>query len=119
MYTQDITRRHRAAIVIAIDQSSSMGGYMNIYGENISKAEAVSMAAGRLLDELILRSHRDNGYRHYYDIALIGYSGDRVYSLFGEELTFYPISMLAGREVRRVPYKLRCQTLREGPHFFL
>lgn len=118
MYTQDITRRHRAAIVIAIDQSSSMGGYMNIDGENISKAEAVSMAAGRLLDELILRSHRDNGYRHYYDIALIGYSGDRVYSLLGEELTFYPITMLAGREVRRVPYKLRYQTLREGMHDF-
>lgn len=114
MYTQEISRRHRAAIVMAIDQSSSMGGVVEIYGEKFSKAEIVSMVTGRLIDELILRSHRDNGYRHYYDIALIGYSGDRVYSLLGDEVAFYPITMLAGREVNRIPYKLTQQTLNSG-----
>lgn len=114
MYTQEISRRHRAAIVMAIDQSSSMGGVVEIYGEKFSKAEIVSMVTGRLIDELILRSRRDNGYRHYYDIALIGCSGDRVYSLLGDEVAFYPITMLAGREVNRIPYKLTQQTLNSG-----
>lgn len=118
MYSQDITSSHRAAIVIAIDQSCSMSGRMELNGWNLSKAEAVSMVTGRLIDELILRSHRDNGYRHYYDIALVGYSGNEVYSLLGDELTFYPITILAGREVPRMIYALTARTLNSGPHIF-
>jgi hypothetical protein len=114
MYQKEITRRHRAAIVIAIDQSSSMNGNMSLRGETFSKAEGVSMVVGRLIDEFILRSYRDNGYRHYYDIALIGYSGESVYSLLGEELAFYPITMLAGRKVRKSQYKLSQRTLNRG-----
>lgn len=112
MYTQEITRCHRAAIVIAIDQSSSMSGRIDLNDRSLSKAEAVSMVTGRLIDELIMRSYRDNGYRHYYDIALIGYSGDSVYPLFGEELAFYPITMLAGRRAPRVQYMLSCNTVK-------
>lgn len=118
MYSQEITRRHRAAIVVAIDQSSSMNGRMELGGWNLSKAEVVSMVVGRLIDELVLRSHRDGGYRHYYDIALVGYSGDRVYSLLGEELTFYPITMLAGREVPRTTYALGYRTLQSDRYTF-
>lgn len=114
MYTQEITRCHRAAIVIAIDQSSSMNGQMELRGWNITKAEAVSMVTGRLIDELIMRSHRDNGYRHYYDIALVGYSDDRVYPLFGEDLTFCPITQLATHQVRRISYMLSYNTLNCG-----
>lgn len=113
MYSQEITRRHRAAIVIAIDQSSSMGGYFAIDNHKISKADAVSMVTGRLIDELIMRSHRDNGYRYYYDIALLGYSGKRVYSLIGEEndLALYPITVLATRKVPRIQYLLTHATM--------
>lgn len=111
MYTQEITRCHRAAIVIAVDQSSSMSGRMMLNGCEISKAEAVSMVIGRLIDELILRSHRDNGYRHYYDIAVVGYSEDSVYSLLGNEIAFVPITELAKRNVRRTPYMLSYSTL--------
>lgn len=118
MYSNEITRRHRAAIVIAIDQSCSMGGRMMLNDWDLSKAEVVSMVAGRLIDELIMRSHRDNGYRHYYDIALVGYSGDSVYSLLGEEFAFYPITMLAGRTVRKEPYALSYATLRGGSATF-
>lgn len=106
MYSQEITRCHRAAIVIAIDQSSSMGGRMYLNGCDISKAEGVSMVTGRLLDELIMRSYREGGYRHYYDIALVGYSGTEVYSLLGDKMDFYPITMLSTRNVERVPYRL-------------
>lgn len=111
MYTQEITRRHRAAIVIAVDQSSSMSGRMMLNGCEISKAEAVSMVLGRLIDELILRSRRDNGYRHYYDIAVVGYSEDSVYSLLGDDVAFCPITTLAKRNVRRIPYMLSYNTL--------
>lgn len=114
MYSQEITRCHRAAIVIAVDQSSSMSGRMKLNGCEISKAEAVSMVIGRLIDELILRSHRDNGYRHYYDIAVVGYSEDSVYSLLGEDIAFVPITELAGCNVRRVPYMLSYNTLNEA-----
>lgn len=118
MYSQDITRSHRAAIVIAIDQSSSMSGRMEFSGWDISKAEAVAMVTGRLIDELILRSHRDNGYRHYYDIALLGYSEDNVYPLLGNEIAFYPITMIAGQRVRQVPYTLSYSTLNRGEMSF-
>ena len=111
MYSQEITRRHRAAIVIAIDQSCSMSGRMRLNGWDLSKADVVSMVVGRLLDELVLRSHRDGGYRHYYDIALIGYSGESVYSLLGDELTFLSITSLVGRELPRATYALGYHTI--------
>lgn len=114
MYTQEITRRHRAAIVIAIDQSSSMSGRITTGNSDLSKAEVVSMVTGKLIDELIMRAHRDNGYRHYYDIALVGYSKDSVYTLLGDELAFYPITTLAGQRVRRAPYMLPYNTINRG-----
>ena len=114
MYRQEITRRHRAAIVVAIDQSSSMSGSMEVNGWDMSKAEVVSIVVGRLVDELIMRSRRDDGIRHYYDIALLGYSEDGVYSLLGEGIAFTPISTLAERELRRTTYKLRYNTAYEG-----
>ena len=118
MYSQEITRRHRAAIVIAIDQSCSMNGRMELNGWDLSKADAVSMVVGHLIDELVLRSRRDGSYRHYYDIALVGYSGDRVYSLLGDEMMFYPITMLAGRKVPRTTYALNYRTMQSSSYQF-
>lgn len=118
MYSQEVTRRHRAAIVIAIDQSCSMNGLMKISGREHTKAEGVAMVVGRLIDELVLRSHREDGYRHYYDIALVGYSGDSVYSLLGDGLMFYPITMLAGREMPRMNYTFNQRAL-DGSMCFL
>ena len=37
MYSQEVTRRHRAAIVVAIDQSCSMSGRMTLNGWDLSK----------------------------------------------------------------------------------
>jgi len=91
-----------------------MGGSININNNEVSKAEVVSMVTGRLIDELILRSRRDNGYRNYYDIALIGYSKDSVYSLLGDEIAFVPITDLVHRSVRRIPYLLSFNTISEG-----
>jgi hypothetical protein len=65
-----------------------------------------------------MRSHRDSSYRHYYDIALVGYSGDSVYSLLGDELSFYPITILAGRTVPTTTYTLGYKTLNSGSTTF-
>lgn len=111
MYSQEITRCHRAAIVIAIDQSTSMNGRINLNGCDLSKAEVVSMVTSRLVDELIMRSRRDNGYRYYYDIALLGYSGSTIYSLLGDGEMFHPITYLANMSVPRVPYRLTYATI--------
>lgn len=107
MYTQEITRCHRAAIIIAIDQSCSMSERLSIYGCELTKAEVVSIVTGRLIDELLLRSFRDNDYRNYYDIALIGYSNDQVYSLLGDDIDFMPINLLAKRPVRKRNFAMR------------
>ena len=114
MYTQDITRRHRAAVIIAIDQSCSMGQELKLGGMAMTKAEVVSIVTGQLIDELIMRSRRDNSYRHYYDIALIGYSNDKVYSLIGEKPAFYPITALAHYNVRRKQYTFTQRSLFRG-----
>ena len=105
MYSQEVTRNHRAAIVLAIDQSSSMSGRMERDGWDLSKAETVAMVTGRLIDELILRSKRDDVCRNYYDIALIGYSEDKVYPLIGDELRFYPITLFASQSVARTSFR--------------
>ena len=57
---------------------------MMINGLDLPKSEVVSMVTGRLIDELIMRSNREGEYRNYYDIAIVGYSGNRVYSLLGD-----------------------------------
>ena len=55
----------------------------------MTKAEAVATITNGMLFELIERARRSDGVRDYYDIAVIGYSGDdEVYSLLpgGREL---------------------------------
>ena len=69
-------------------------------GRRLTKAEAVAGITNDLLFELVERARRSDGIRDYYDIAVIGYSGDdEVRSLLpdGEELV--PVSALAAREM--------------------
>ena len=69
-------------------------------GRRLTKAEAVAGITNDLLFELVERARRSDGIRDYYDIAVVGYSGDdEVRSLLpdGEELV--PVSALAAREM--------------------
>lgn len=69
-------------------------------GRRLTKAEAVAGITNDLLFELVERARRSDGIRDYYDIAVLGYSGDdEVRSLLpdGEELM--PVSALAAREM--------------------
>ncbi len=55
MYTQSITRSHRTAFILAIDQSGSMAEKLLFRGRQTTKAEAVAEVTNRLLFELIER----------------------------------------------------------------
>lgn len=85
MYSQEITRRHRSAIVIVLDRSGSMQEQI-CFGQGVmSKAEALSIIANTLIAEIIDRCRRTDGLRHYYDIAAVGYSNNSVEMLLGSE----------------------------------
>lgn len=94
-YTQSITRRHRTAFVIAIDQSGSMVEETTFRGRRIPKASAVAEVTNSLLSELSLRATREGEIRDYYDIAVVGYSGEGVRSLLSADETFVPVTALA------------------------
>lgn len=99
MYTQSITRLHRTALVIAIDCSGSMVEELIFNSRKISKADAVAEVTNRLLFELIERARRSDGVRNYYDIAVVGYSGEGVYHMLGNGDNFISIDKLADLEV--------------------
>lgn len=96
MYSQEITRRHRTAIVIALDQSTSMQEELRFGRLRMSKAEAVAYTANILITELIDRSRRKDGVRDYYDVAVVGYSNDEVRNLLSDG-GFVSIKRLAER----------------------
>lgn len=97
MYTQEITRKHRAAIVLLIDRSASMQEIVSIGKHKTSKAEAVTIIASTILTELIDRCRRIEGLRNYYDVAVIGYGDNTVEMLLSED-DFIPIERLARQE---------------------
>ncbi len=103
MYEARISRNHPAAFLILIDQSGSMSEPTTFHGRRMSKSEAVALTVNMLIDELLNRCKREEGYRDYFDIAVQGYHGDRVVSLWGDpERTFMRPSELAGAELCRV-----------------
>lgn len=96
MYSQEITRRHRTAFVLLLDRSASMQQQVRFGQFVVSKAEAVAMTANALITELVDRSRRTDGLRDYYDVAVVGYGGDGVEMLLGDE-GFISIEKLAAR----------------------
>ncbi len=89
MYEKSITRENRTAFVILIDQSGSMAEYIDYECRTISKAAAVAEVTNQILSELISRARRQEGVRDYYDIAVVGYSGEGVCSMLSEEGKFF------------------------------
>ena len=94
MYEQRITRTHRTAIILVIDCSTSMQELTTINNLRMSKADAIAFACNYLIDELMALATRHDGLRNYYDIAIIGYSGDGIESLLPAE-GFNSIAQLA------------------------
>lgn len=101
MYGSEITRMHRTAFVIAIDQSCSMHERITVNSRRMTKAEAVASITSRLIDELLMRARREDGVRNYYDIAVVGYADDNVYPLLDDSMEFVPVTLLAGKSPMR------------------
>lgn len=104
MYDQSITRKHRTAFILTIDGSGSMAETIRFRGRETTKAEAVAAVTNDLLFELVERARRSDGVRDYYDIAVLGYSGDdEVRSLLPGEAEMLSVTQIAAQEppVRR------------------
>ncbi len=101
MYEKSITREHRTAFGILIDQSGSMAELIEYEGRLITKAAAVAEVTNLIIGELMERANRQDGVRDYYDIAVVGYSGGGVESMLSEgEEPFVSIKELSLREVQ-------------------
>ena len=83
MYNAQITRKNKGAIMILIDRSGSMEEEVFYEGRTTTKAQALCDAVNALLTEIIYRSHRERYVGDYFDVAIIGYSGDAAESLIG------------------------------------
>ncbi len=101
MYSVPITRLHPTAFIVLIDQSGSMKEKIVFAGAGMSKARAVSLVTNSFIDELIFRARREGGPRDYYDIAVLGYSGDGVCPLLAPAGEFTTPSRLAAAGIRR------------------
>lgn len=101
MYSNPITRLHPTAFIVLIDRSGSMKEKIVFAGAEMSRSRAVTMVANSFIDELLYRARREGGTRDYYDIAVLGYSGDGVDSLVSLPGEFTTPSRLASSRVRR------------------
>ncbi len=98
MYSARITRLNPTAFIILIDQSGSMEERVMFNSIKMTKADSVALVTNRLISELILRSCREDGVRDYFDIAVIGYSGDKATSLLSDNSQFVRASQLVQME---------------------
>lgn len=78
-YDRDITQQHPALLVLLLDQSGSM---QNAWLRGGTKADGVAEAVNNLIQSIVLMSVRQKEVRHYFDLAVIGYSGSTVASMF-------------------------------------
>ncbi len=85
MYERSITRDHRTAFVILIDQSASMNDTVKYQGQIMTKATAVAEVTDQIINELIERARRHDRVRDYYDVAICGYSEGSAISLITSE----------------------------------
>ncbi len=106
MYEKSITREHRSAFVIMIDQSGSMAEFIDYEGRTITKAEAVAEVANSIIAELIERARRGDGVRNYYDVGVVGYSGSEASSMLDDENLLIPITELAQSDVETKSYAI-------------
>ena len=89
-YSAEISRNNPTLFVFVIDQSGSMAdGVPDSEQPDRRKAEALSLAINRLLQNLVIRCAKEEGVRDYFSVCVIGY-GSKVGPAFS--------GPLAGRE---------------------
>jgi hypothetical protein len=70
-YTAEISRSRPTCFLFVIDQSGSMDDVFP--GENRKKAQGVSDAINRMLQNLVIRCAKEEGVRDYFHVGVIGY----------------------------------------------
>ena len=119
MYSAQITRRHKGALVILIDRSGSMAEKVVFEGATLTKAEVLSECVNSLLEELINRCYREYYVGDYFDVAIVGYSAERAEKLLGggfcsiAELDRMNVPVSVKLRMRRLPTGERFDTLIE------
>ena len=100
-FSASISRTNPTALVFLLDQSASMLEPFGAQPER-SKADGVSDALNRLLQNLVLKCARPDGVRDFFHIGLISYGGP-VGSAFGGALagqTLVPVGLLGNNPLR-------------------
>lgn len=103
-YTAQITRERPTAFIFLVDHSASMGNFTNLYGRDMTCADAVAQILNSQIYELVNRCVRMGETRHYFDIAVVGY-GAEVYSAWSGALSGR--DFVSPEELQRNPYKTR------------
>lgn len=101
-YKASISTSNPQAILILVDQSGSMSETIEWRGNTTTKAGALCEVINSTLAELAARCNHYGEYRHFFDIAVYGYSGRGVYSMLGAHNTFVAPAYLSSAAVRTV-----------------
>lgn len=91
-YTAEISRYQPGCLFFLIDQSTSMN--LAFGGEDgISRAQRLTQAINRLLQELVIRctKSQDEGVRSYFDVGVFGYGSEAFGPVLGGKLEGEPL----------------------------
>jgi len=72
-YTAKISRENPTCVLLLIDQSGSMGDYFGSSKSLHRKSEAVAESVNRTLQNLVLRSARQDSIYAFFYVGIIGY----------------------------------------------
>lgn len=100
VYEAEIRRGQPTAILMLVDQSSSMNEQMR---SGRTKAQHVADALNRTLQDLVIRCTRSEGVRDYFDVGVLGYGGDGVVNGFSGALAqavLHPLSLIYSSSLR-------------------
>lgn len=101
-YQAEISRANPSCFLFLIDQSGSMSDPFGGGEPNKKKADGVSDAINKLLQNLVIKCAKSEGVRDYYHVGVIGYGisvgSAFVGSLAGRDLS--PISQIANSPAR-------------------
>lgn len=97
-YSAEISRKNPTCIVFLLDQSGSMDARFG--EESDTKAKGAADAINKTIHELILKCSKPEGFRDYFDMAIIGYGSAQGYAgpLVGQK--FVKISLLNDHPLR-------------------
>src|SRR5437763_17084563 len=99
-YTAEISRSRPTAIVMVIDQSTSMGHRL---ASGQTKSAFLADVLNKTLYTLITNCSKADGIRDYFDVGVIAYSGDGARNGFDGELgqrSLHAVSRLAETPLR-------------------